>query len=148
MQRIKLKTDKLFTNISSELRSLIPEDFHGFLSVYTPHTTCALTLLEDELLHHLDVRLFLDLLAPKDKPIEGPYRNTKYFHDMISLRQEVGPDERINGHSHIRSLFFDDTVLIPVEAGELVLGEYKQCFLVELDPVRERELLIGFIAAQ
>lgn len=148
MQRLNIETDKLFTNITSDLRSLVPKDFHGFLAVFTPHTTCAIALLEDEILHHLDLRLFLDLLAPKDKPMEGPYRNTKYFHDMISLRQEVGPDERINGHSHIRSLFFDDTVLIPVESGELVLGQYKQCFLVELDPIRKRELVIGFIPAQ
>lgn len=147
MKRLNIETDKLFTNITSQLIPLVPNEFNGFLAVFTPHTTCSIALLEDEILHHLDVRLFLDLLAPKDKPIEGPYRNTKYFHDMISLRQEVGPNERINGHSHIRSLFFDDTVLIPVEYGQLMLGEYKQCFLVELDPIRTRELIIGFIPA-
>ena len=148
MERLIIETDKLFTNITEELQGLIPSGTNGFVAVFTPHTTCAIALLEDELLHHLDVRLFLDLLAPKDKPMEGPYRNTKYFHDMISLRQEVGPDERINGHSHIRSLFFDDTVLIPVENGSLVLGSYKQCFLVELDPIRKREIVVGILPAQ
>ena len=77
---------------------------------------------------------------------EGDHKNIKYLHDLISLRNDVPVDERINGHSHIRHLFFNSSELIPVESGELLLGPWKQIFAVELDPVRDRELICTFIS--
>ena len=102
--------------------------------------------MEDELLHHVDVRFFLDNLVPKSKPAEGPHGNSKYLHDMISLRDGVGPEERINGHSHVRSLFFPGSTSIPVQNGKLLLGEWKKVFFVELDPVRSREVYLTFVS--
>ena len=34
---------------------------------------------------------------------------------------------------------------IPVEKGKLILGEWKKIFFVELDPVRDREVVISFL---
>ena len=101
-------------------------------------------MTEDEILHHADVRFFLDTMVPKWKDPEGNQKNVKYLHDLISLR-DVPKDERINGHSHIRSMFFQNSETIPVEKGKLVLGEWKKIFFVELDPVRDREIVISFI---
>ena len=74
--------------------------------------------------------------------INGDHKNIKYLHDLISLRENTPQDERINGHSHIRSLFFNSSELIPFEDNKLKLGEWKKVFFVELDPVREREIYV------
>ena len=117
----------------------------GIVNIFSPHTTMCIWLTEDELLHHADVRFFLDALAPVTKSPEGQHKNTKYLHDMISLRNSVPKDERINGHSHIRSMFFNSSETVPIQDGKLVLGEWKKIFAVELDPIRLRELTCTFI---
>ena len=93
----------------------------------------------------MDVRFFLDKLAPRWKDPEGGQKNIKYLHDLISLRDDVPEDERINGHSHIRSLFFNSSETIPVAQGERMLGQWKSIFLVELDTGRDREIVCTFI---
>ncbi len=141
--KIKIKTDKLFTDITDEVAKFIPPDEkNGIMMVYCPHTTASITLLEYELLHLVDIRFFLDKIAPKYKEPEGDQKNIKYLHDLISLRANTPEDERINGHSHIRSLFFNSSELIPFEDNKLKLGEWKKVFFVELDPVREREIYV------
>lgn len=144
---IKLETDKLFTNLTPQVAEMAKEwGGSGLVNVFSKHTTCALWLTEDEVLHHADVRFFLDAMAPKYKDPEGSQKNIKYLHDIISLRADVPPEERINGHSHIRHLFFNSSELIPVENGELMMGTWKQIFAVELDPIRKRELVVTFIS--
>lgn len=142
MDRLELETDKMFSDITEQVQLSIAPTFTGLLAVYTPHTTAGIALLENEILHLVDVRFFLDNLVPKTKPAEGLHKNTKYLHDMISLREGVSPDERINGHSHIRSLFFSSSQIIPVVDGVLLLGEYKRIMFVELDPIRQREIFL------
>ena len=84
-------------------------------------------LTEDEILHHTDVRFF-DSYGPKMERSEGNQKNIKYLHDLISLRKDVSEDERINGHSHIRSMFFQNSETVPVEKGKLLLGQWKKIF--------------------
>lgn len=133
-----ISTDKLFTNITSDVSSAVPSDFSGMCLIYTSHTTAAIALLEDEILHLVDIRFFLDSMAPKSRAEEGAHKNVKYLHDLVSLRADAPADERVNGHSHIRSLFFASSVTVPVKDGELQLGDYKNIFFIELDPVRNR----------
>lgn len=146
IKNIQLETDKLFTNITDQVQSFASEwGRTGIVNVFSKHTTLAVWLTEDEILHHADVRFFMDELVPKIKDPQGDSRNMKYLHDMISLRTDVPPDERINGHSHIRHLFFNSSETVPVIDGKLVLGEWKKIFAVELDPIRKRELFCTFI---
>ena len=148
MQKIiQLKTDKLFTNITGEIEKFIKKNGkkNGIINIFSKHTTGCIWLTEDEILHHADVRFFLDGIAPKWKDPEGSQKNIKYLHDLISLRADVKADERINGHSHIRSMFFNNSETVPVSGGKLVLGNWKKIFFVELDPTREREIILTFI---
>jgi secondary thiamine-phosphate synthase enzyme len=145
MPILKFKTDKMFTDISDDVQAMIPKNFEGLVNVYSPHTTCSVFQLENELLHLVDVRFFLDKLVPYVKQPEGEHRNVKYLHDMISLRSDVPVDEAINGHSHIRSLFFNSSESIPVNKSKLLLGKWKRLFFIELDPMRKRELIVTFI---
>ena len=143
---IKIKTDKLFSNITAEVGKFAKEwGKSGIVNVFSKHTTFCIWCTEDETLHKTDVRFFLDKLAPMWKDPEGEHKNIKYLHDLISLRNEADPDERINGHSHIRSIFFSSSETIPIEKGELVIGTYKRIFAIELDGIRDREIICSFI---
>lgn len=142
---IKIKTDKLFTNITPQIEKMAKNwNKSGLVNIFSTHSTGSIWLTEDELLHHADVRFFLDTMAPKWKDPEGSQKNVKYLHDLISLR-DVPKEERINGHSHIRSLFFQNSETVPVERGKLILGEWKKIFFIELDPIRDREVVISFL---
>ena len=145
MGKLTFNTDKMFTDITSEVQAMVPKDFQGIVNIYSPHTTCCVFQLENELLHLTDVRFFLDKLVPFVKQPEGEQRNVKYLHDLISLRSDVPFDEAINGHSHVRSLFFNSSESIPINNGKLQVGKWKRLFFIELDPMRDRELIITFI---
>ena len=119
MATLKFNTDKMFTDITNDVQALIPKNFEGLVNVYSPHTTCCIFQTENEILHLVDVRFFLDKQAPYVKQPEGEHRNVKYLHDMISLRADVPVDEKINGHSHIRSLFFNSSENIPIKEGKV-----------------------------
>ena len=148
MAKLKFKTDKMFTDISNDIELLIPKNFDGIVNVYSPHTTCCVFQTENELLHLVDLRFFLDKQVPYVKQPEGEHRNIKYLHDMISLRQDVPHDEPINGHSHIRALFFNSYENIPIKSSKLLLGRWKRIFFVELDPMRDREIILTFIKGE
>jgi secondary thiamine-phosphate synthase enzyme len=145
-KKCKIKTDKLFTNITKEVQKFTSQwGKSGLVNVYSLHSTASIWLTEDEILHQADVRFFLDKIAPIFKEPEGSHKNIKYLHDLISLRKECPSDERINGHSHIRSLFFNSSETIPVEKGKLILGQWKEIFFIELDPIRDREFILTCI---
>tara|TARA_Y100000768_G_scaffold381440_1_gene360100 strand:- start:367 stop:816 length:450 start_codon:yes stop_codon:yes gene_type:complete len=143
---IKIKTDKLFTDITEEVSKYSKSwGKSGIVNIFSKHTTFCIWCTENEILHKTDVRFFLDKIAPRWKSPEGDHQNIKYLHDLISLRDETPPDERINGHSHIRSIFFNSSETIPIEKGKLLLGEWKRIFGIELDPIRSREIICSFI---
>ena len=122
MPKLKFKTDKMFTDITEQIEAILPKKFEGLVNVYSPHTTCCIWQTENEILHLVDVRFFLDKQVPYVKQPEGEHRNVKYLHDMMSLRPEVPVDEKINGHSHIRSMFFNSSENIPVKDNKLLVG--------------------------
>ena len=145
MKTFSINTDKMFTNITQMVNDNLPKDGEGLAHIYTPHTTSCITTLEDELLHLVDVRFFLDKVAPQHKEPEGDQKNIKYLHDLISLRNDTPVDERVNGHSQIRSLFFNSAEIIPFSNGKLLTGDWKSLFFVELDPLRDREIYLSLI---
>ena len=143
---IKIKTDKLLTDITDQVSTLSKSwGQSGLVNIFSKHTTFCIWCTENEILHKTDVRFFLDKVAPRWKSPEGDHQNIKYLHDLISLRNETPQDERINGHSHIRSMFFNSSETIPIEEGQLILGDWKRVFGIELDPVRPREIVCTFI---
>ena len=148
MPILKFETDKMFTDITDDVQAMVPKNFQGLVNVHSPHTTCSVWQTENELLHLVDVRFFLDNVVPYAKDPEGGHKNVKYLHDLISLRADTPADERINGHSHIRSLFFNSSENIPIHDSKLLMGKWKRIFFVELDPMRDRELIITFINGQ
>jgi len=111
----------------------------GMLFINSMHTTFGLKIMENELLSLNDIDDFLEKLAPM---------NGEYKHNKVKLR-EVPPNERLNGASHIRMLFFNTQIAIPIENGKLLLGKWQRIFAIETDcdqkDFRLRELIITII---
>ena len=137
---ISIKTEKQFTDITELVQKAVTKSgiSKGIVNVFTRHTTCGIKIMEDELLSFADILTFMDNIIPN---------NRKYNHDLVGIR-EVPPDERVNGCSHVRMLFFPSNITIPVDDFGLMLGEWQHIFLVEMDwdmPFRDRTIVVTVI---
>ena len=137
---ITIKTEKQFIDITKIVQDTVKESNikEGLVHVFAKHTTCGIKIMEDEILSFSDIISFLDSVAPLDG---------KYRHNLIAIR-DVPPDERINGCSHVRMLFFPSSETIPVSNGRLMLGKWQRIFLVEMDwdmPFRDRTIIVTVI---
>ena len=134
------KSFKLFNNITKKVQQEASKwGKSGIVNVYSTHTSAFIRIVENEILLHADIRFFLDKTFPKNKP-----ENRRYLHDLISIRENVESDERINAFSHMRGLFFNSSETIPIRKGKLLLGKWQSIFFVELDPIRDRKYLLTF----
>lgn len=108
----------------------------GVVSVFCPHTSCGLAITEAEDGHHQDLAAVLEELAPEGRA---------WAHDDLTRRwQNLEPDERRNGWSHIRNLLTTSpSLVLPVHDGALAIGRWQALFLVELDgPRPERTVVV------
>lgn len=106
----------------------------GTVHVWCPHTSCGLVVTELEDGLHADLEAALERLAP----VAGTYAHD----DLARRHQNLEPDERRNGWSHIRGLLATvPFVMAPVDGGRLALGRWQRMFLVELDGPRPRRTL-------
>jgi len=134
-RKVVINTEKQFTSLDSIIHDFIKEKKGpGMINVFVAHTTCAIKVMEGEILLLSDMSTYLNGQFPP----EGDYR-----HNIIGIR-DVPVDERINGHSHMQQLFFGTDVNIPVEDGKMLLGKWQEVFLIEFDPIRERDVYITY----
>jgi secondary thiamine-phosphate synthase enzyme len=95
----------------------------GLCHVYTPHTTCAVTVNEG---HDADVQS-----------------------DFLQHLEELVPRSRTfqhtegNSDSHIKSILVGSSVILPVDAGLLQLGTWQRVYLCEFDGPRQRQLWVS-----
>ncbi len=95
----------------------------GICCIYTPHTTAAITINEND-----DPNVCEDVLDALAKLIpEGVWR-----HDRVDN----------NAAAHIKAAIIGPSEAIPVSDGKLLLGRWQAVMLVELDGPRERRVII------
>jgi secondary thiamine-phosphate synthase enzyme len=121
-------------NITSIVREAVDRSGikDGFIGLFSQHTTATLMVSEyqDALLQ--DIGVFLGRIVEEDRP----YRhNSPEFSDC----------DRQNAASHLRSMLFNNSVLLPVSGGELVLGRFQSVILAEMDGPRERSVKVQFL---
>lgn len=134
--KIVINTEKQFTPLNDYIHEFIKDKSgSGMVNIFVAHTTCAVKVLEGELLLLADINNYLDKCFPK----EG-----NYMHDKIEIR-DVPLNERVNGFAHLRQLFFSSDVTIPVEDGKMMLGQWQTVYLVEFDPIRDRDVIMTYI---
>jgi secondary thiamine-phosphate synthase enzyme len=131
---------KMFTDLTFEVRKLLNEwkAHNGIVTVFAMHTTAGVKILENEILSLNDIMDHLDETAPN---------HGHYSHDRIGLR-DVPPEERVNGVAHVRSLYFQHSIQLPVTEGKIQIGEWQTLFLVDFDGPRERNINISFIGTK
>ncbi len=106
----------------------------GAAIAFCAHTTCALLINEWEDGAMEDFRRQMTELVPHD----GVY----YRHDDLSVRtQNLHPDERVNGHAHVKSMLLSATShAIPVVAGEPGFGTWQRLIFFEMDEPKDRAI--------
>lgn len=138
--RIMVRTERplQMVDLTAEVADVVARAglAEGLVSVFCPHTSCGLAVTEAEDGHHEDLAAVLEELAPQGRG---------WLHDDLTRRwQNLEPDERPNGWSHIRHLLATSpSLVLPVLDGALALGRWQALFLVELDgPRPERSVVV------
>lgn len=136
-EEIKLETKTQFelVDITAEVAGVLKESKvkEGMVLVFAPHTTAAIRVNHNEALLKQDIMKLLYRLAPLDQ---------NYAHDFFEVRTEARPDERSNGHAHVKAFLLGESETVPVERGRMILGSRQSIFFVELDGGRKRRVII------
>ncbi len=118
-------------NITPAVQELVREAriTAGLAVVTVPHTTCGLTVNEDEGGLRKDItRLAATILEPLE-------REAGFEHNCIDN----------NARAHLTSLLLGHSVNVPVSDGELVLGTWQSIFLIEMDGPRSRRVSVSVL---
>ena len=136
LETLSLKTEEKqqLINITSRVQELVSGAGmkNGFIGLFSQHTTAALVVSEFQNALLDDIRCFLSRIVEDELPYK---HNSPEFSDC----------DRRNAASHLRSLLFNNSVVLPVCAGELVLGQFQSVILAEMDGPRERRLKVQFL---
>ncbi|HIE30856.1 MAG TPA: YjbQ family protein [Methanosarcinales archaeon] len=97
----------------------------GVCIVYTPHTTTAIIINENETGLKEDILKFINTVVPK----------IRYAHDRVDN----------NARSHLQAVLLGNNACIPIDGGRLALGTWQSVFFVELDGPRRRRLVVRTI---
>jgi secondary thiamine-phosphate synthase enzyme len=99
----------------------------GYVIVYVPHTTAAVTINEnaDPDVRH-DMLAKLEAMIPKD---ESYYRHGEG-----------------NSDSHVKASLVGSSVTVLIDGGKLVLGRWQGIYFCEFDGPREREMMIKIVS--
>jgi len=140
LKKLQLETKKQFEiiDISEQIKKVVAESgiTTGIAVIFCPHTTAAIRLNHNENLLMQDVMKALYRLVPLD---------ISYSHDLFEVRQNIAPNERSNGHAHVKAFLLGSSENLIVENGLLLLGGKQSVFFVELDGGRSREVMVKII---
>jgi secondary thiamine-phosphate synthase enzyme len=95
----------------------------GHCLVYTPHTTCGVTVNEGY----------------------DPAVQHDFLEHMRGLVPQLGSWRHSEGNSdaHVKAMLVGSSALVPVSAGEIRLGRWQAIFLCEFDGPRRRTLWLS-----
>jgi secondary thiamine-phosphate synthase enzyme len=136
LQNLALQTTEKqeLINITSNVEGVVVDSGfkNGFIGLFSQHTTAALMVSEFQNALLDDIAGFLRRVVEDDVPYK---HNSPEFSDC----------DRRNAASHLRSLLFSNSVVLPVWDGKLVLGRFQSVILAEMDGPRERRLKVQFL---
>jgi secondary thiamine-phosphate synthase enzyme len=136
LETLALKTTQKqqLINITSRVKDAVTDSGikNGFIGLFSQHTTAALMVSEFQNALLDDIAGFLRRVVEDNVPYK---HNSPEFSDC----------DRKNAASHLRSMLFNNSVVLPVSEGELVLGQFQSVILAEMDGPRERSLKVQFL---
>ena len=125
-------------DVSMQIDSVLRESgiMEGVISITSLHTTCAITVNENEerLLDDIQGR-FLKLVPP----------DSVFKHNDLHLRENIPPDEPENAHAHIIATIVGNSEVISVHEAKLALGRYQSILFLEMDGPRERKISVQIL---
>jgi len=124
----KTKRGPSSVDLTQAIKDVVKESGveQGLCHVYLKATTAGLAINERDLLLLKDMERFFSKLVPEDRLYAHPE----------------------NAFSHIRASLLKQSLVIPVEKGELVLGTWQSILLFEFDVHgREREVVVTVIGS-
>ena len=116
-------------NVTDQLSQMIGDVNDGIALFSLPHTTAALIVCED------DDELREDLVRVAEAMLADlrPFKH----------RRKNNP----NAEAHILSAMAGTSVMLAIENGQLVLGNYQNILLLEMDGPKQREIRCTTIAS-
>jgi secondary thiamine-phosphate synthase enzyme len=118
----------------------------GILMVFSQHTTCSVLLQEasDDTDYWGTEFLMQDLVGALGKIIPTCLTQNQYLHPGPKhIEAALGRDElaswSLNTDAHLRSVILGRSVLVPLEGGAMVLGEFGRIYFADFDQTRGRE---------
>lgn len=136
-QEIGLTTSASFAihDITDSVQKIVQQSGiqEGQVIIASKHTTCAVSVNENEELLLEDIRNFFLHLAPAD---------ARYLHNDLHLRHNIPPDEPENAHAHLIAMLLGNAEPLAVHQGKLALGQYQSVLFIELDGTRERTVSV------
>ena len=105
---------------------------NGFVGIFSQHTTAGVMINEFQPALLDDIGDFLRRIVDD---------GISYKHNS----PEWSDCDRNNATSHLRSLLFKNSVMLPVIDGKPVLGQFQSVIVAELDGPRERTVKIQFL---
>ena len=123
--KVKTKSNVEIVNITQQVNSAVKksEIKDGSITVFTPHTTTAITVNENESGLVKDLADTILDIVPKGKG---------YRHDGLDG----------NAHSHILASIIGCSVTLPIINGRTALGTWQSILLIELDGPRNRNIVV------
>lgn len=128
-----------FIDITSDVEAAVKVSgvTNGMVLVASMHTTAGVIVQENEPLLLQDLADMLERTAPRD---------AYYRHDDFDIRVvNMHPNEPRNGHAHCRQSLIGHSETVPLNDGQLALGQWGRVFFVELDAPRERIVQVQII---
>jgi secondary thiamine-phosphate synthase enzyme len=109
--------------ITDQVAAIAASIGDGVCTVFTEHTTCALTILTNETGIADDLLTVLRGLVPQ---------TTAYVHDSAD-----------HVRAHVLSALVGPSVSVPIRNGRLALGRFQRVVLLELEGPRERTVAVS-----
>ena len=126
IRQFTLQTSKRneFIDITSRIQDVIGEVSEGMITVYSPHTTTAVTINENA-----------DPDVPRDI--------LRKLEELIPQKDNFSHMEG-NSDAHIKASLFGSSVRVIVKDYKLLLGTWQSIFFCEFDGPRTRNFYLQF----
>lgn len=137
-----------FFDLTDEVRAVVERSgiVEGLVSVFSPHTTCAVITQEaafDLSMTGLETlqQDFVDALARvmPEQSREGVYLHPGPQAIAFAAEHDEGLREAHNTDAHLRSALIGRSETIPVKAGVPGLGEFGRVYFIDFDHRRARQ---------
>ena len=129
--RVSTKGHYDFINLTQKVKEVVEKSKvkDGIALIFVKGTTAALTIMEYEEGIMEDIKEVLEKMAPE---------NADYKHHL-----KWGDR---NGAAHIKSALIGPDLVVPIEEGEIQLGQWQEIVLIDFDEKeRERKIVVKII---